>query len=229
MIFPRDFIIYLSCNPFNLYLHERSVNWLLHFEQIIPGNGVISVKTWRKMRSPLQFLLLTLKNITFTKLYPDHISIAGIFIGLSRPDRYKLMHCWKKLSSNNDQNRSTKMNKLATLFLTATLSVASGAALAADTTSGGSNNGQANASAEAGQVAPDAHQNMAPKGVDNNDVNNSGTMLHPNTSSSASGEGMSSEEVHKNTMCKDGRCPDINKKVDTGTHDVDTKVDGTSQ
>jgi hypothetical protein len=41
---------------------------------------------------------------------------------------------------------------------------------------------------------------------------------------------MSSEEVHKNTMCKDGRCPDINKKVDTGTtHDVDTKVDGTSQ
>lgn len=122
------------------------------------------------------------------------------------------------------------MNKLATLFLTASLGFASGAALAADNTAGSNNNGQANSSAEAGLPAPDAHQNMAPKGVDNSHVNNSGTMLHPNTSSTASGEGMSKEEIHKNTMCKDGRCPDINKKVETGNdNDVNTKVDGTSQ
>lgn len=119
------------------------------------------------------------------------------------------------------------MNKLATLFLTASLSIASGAALAADTTS---NNGQANSSADAGLPAPGAHQNMAPKGVDGNDVNNSGTMLHPNTSSSASSDGMTKDEVHKNAMCKDGRCPDINKKVETESgNDVNTKVDGTTQ
>lgn len=122
------------------------------------------------------------------------------------------------------------MNKLASLFLTATLSAASGAALAADT-GAASNNGQANASAEAGQTAPDAHQNMAPKGVDGNDVNNSGTRLHPDAGTNgASGDSMSKEDVHKNTMCKDGRCPDMNKKVETGTgSDVDTKVDGTTQ
>ncbi|MCT4710811.1 YbgS-like family protein [Enterobacteriaceae bacterium H11S18] len=122
------------------------------------------------------------------------------------------------------------MNKLATLFLTATLSVASGAALAADSNSAGQNNGQANSSAEAGQVAPDAHQNVAPKGVDGNNVNNSGTMLHPDNNSSMSGDNMSKEEIHKNTMCKDGRCPDMNKKVETGSgSDVDTKTDGTTQ
>lgn len=48
-----------------------------------------------------------------------------------------------------------KMTKLATLFLTATLSLASGAALAADS-GAQTNNGQANAAADAGQVAPDA-------------------------------------------------------------------------
>lgn len=123
------------------------------------------------------------------------------------------------------------MNKLAMLFLTASLSAASGAALAADTPASSDNNGQANSSAEAGQVAPDAHQNIAPKGVDGNDVNNSGTMLNPNDKgNSASGEGMTSEDVHENTMCKDGHCPDMNKKVETGTgNDVDTKTDGTSQ
>ncbi len=123
------------------------------------------------------------------------------------------------------------MNKLATLLLTVSLSVAGGSALAAESSVGSNNNGQANASAEAGQTAPDAHQNLAPKGVEGNDVNNSGTLLHPNDKgSSASGEGMSAEDVHKNSMCKDGRCPDINKKVETGTgNDVDTKTDGTSQ
>lgn len=42
-----------------------------------------------------------------------------------------------------------KMTKLATLFLTATLSLASGAALAADS-GAQTNNGQANAAADAG-------------------------------------------------------------------------------
>ncbi len=45
-----------------------------------------------------------------------------------------------------------KMTKLATLFLTATLSLASGAALAADS-GAQTNNGQANAATDAGQVA----------------------------------------------------------------------------
>lgn len=126
------------------------------------------------------------------------------------------------------------MNKLAMLFLTASLSAASGAVLAADTSSGGasdSNNGQANSSAEAGQVAPDAHQNVAPKGVDGNDVNTTGTDINANNKDkSATGEGMSTDDTHKNTMCKDGRCPDMDKKVETGTgNDVDTKTDGTSQ
>lgn len=123
------------------------------------------------------------------------------------------------------------MNKLTALFLTATLSVASSLAMAAETS--GSNNGQANASAEAGQVAPDANQNLAPKGVDNSNINNGGTMLHPNGSTSSSGmtnDGMSTDEIHKNSMCKDGKCPDMNKKVETGSgDDVNTKVDGTSQ
>ncbi|STL38485.1 putative homeobox protein [Escherichia coli] len=60
-----------------------------------------------------------------------------------------------------------KMTKLATLFLTATLSLASGAALAADS-GAQTNNGQANAAADAGQVAPDARENVAPNNVDNN-------------------------------------------------------------
>lgn len=63
-----------------------------------------------------------------------------------------------------------KMTKLATLFLTATLSLASGAALAADS-GAQTNNGQANAAADAGQVAPDARENVAPNNVDNNGVN----------------------------------------------------------
>ncbi len=49
------------------------------------------------------------------------------------------------------------MKKLTTLLLTATLGLASGAALAADT-GAQSNNGQANSSADAGQVAPDAQR-----------------------------------------------------------------------
>ncbi len=37
-------------------------------------------------------------------------------------------------------------------------------------------------------------------------------MLHPD-GSSMNNDGMTKDEEHKNTMCKDGRCPDINKKV----------------
>jgi len=124
-----------------------------------------------------------------------------------------------------------KNKTLATLVLTAALSMMSGAALAADNAS--ENNGQANSSADAGQVAPDAHQNMAPNGVDNSNVNtdSSGTMLHPNGSTSDA-QHMSKDDIHKNTMCKDGKCPDMNKKVQTGSgmnNDVDTKTDGTTQ
>ena len=123
-----------------------------------------------------------------------------------------------------------KMTKLATLFLTAILSLASGAALAADANTQ-SNNGQANSSADAGQVAPDARENIAPNNVDNSQINSGGTMLHPD-GSSMNHDGMTSDEVHKNTMCKDGRCPDVNKKVETGdgiNNDVDTKTAGTTQ
>ena len=121
-----------------------------------------------------------------------------------------------------------KMTKLATLFLTATLSLASGAALAAY--SGAQTN---NGPADAGQVAPDARENVAPNNVDNNGVNtgSGGTMLHSD-GSSMNNDGMTKDEEHKNTMCKDGRCPDINKKVQTGdgiNNDVDTKTDGTTQ
>lgn len=123
-----------------------------------------------------------------------------------------------------------KMTKLASLFLTATLSLASGAALAAESSTQ-SNNGQANAAADAGQVAPDAKENVAPNNVDNDNINSGGTMLHPN-GSSMNQDGMTKDEVHKNTMCKDGRCPDMNKKVETGegmNSDVDSKTDGTTQ
>ena len=123
-----------------------------------------------------------------------------------------------------------QITKLASLFLTATLSLASGAALAAESSTQ-SNNGQANAAADAGQVAPDAKENVAPNNVDNDNINSGGTMLHPN-GSSMNHEGMTQDEVHKNTMCKDGRCPDMNKKVETGegmNSDVDSKTDGTTQ
>ena len=123
-----------------------------------------------------------------------------------------------------------RMTKLASLFLTATLSLASGAALAAESSTQ-SNNGQANAAADAGQVAPDAKENVAPNNVDNDNINSGGTMLHPN-GSSMNQEGMTQDEVHKNTMCKDGRCPDMNKKVETGdglNNGVDSKTDGTTQ
>ena len=124
-----------------------------------------------------------------------------------------------------------KMTKLATLFLTTTLTLASGSVLAAET--GSSGNGDANAAASAGQVAPDAKQNVAPNNVDNSQINNGntntgGTMLHPNGTDSGTmnHDSMSKDEVHKNSMCKDGKWPDPNDKVGD---DANTKTDGTTQ
>lgn len=130
-----------------------------------------------------------------------------------------------------------KMTKLTTLFLTATLTLASGAALAADQAQGSANgNGQANAAADAGAVAPGAHENIAPNNVDNNQINTGnsstgGTMLHPNGTSSTmdNHDGMTKDEVHKNSMCKDGKCPDMNNKVDNDSNDAERKTDGTTQ
>lgn len=129
-----------------------------------------------------------------------------------------------------------KMAKLTTLFLTATLTLASGAALAADQAQGSaSGNGQANAAADAGAVAPGAHENIAPNNVDNSQINTGsstgGTMLHPNGTSSTmdNHDGMTKDEVHKNSMCKDGKCPDINDKVDNNSNDTERKTDGTTQ
>nr|VXZ87025.1 Uncharacterised protein [Klebsiella pneumoniae] len=44
-------------------------------------------------------------------------------------------------------------------------------------------------------------------------------------------DNMSSDEVHKNSMCKDGRCPDTGKKLDNGgnTTQDNSKTDGTTQ
>ncbi|WP_325080890.1 YbgS-like family protein [Klebsiella aerogenes] len=121
------------------------------------------------------------------------------------------------------------MNKLTALLLTAILSLASGAALAADS-GAQSNNGQANSAADAGQVAPDARENVAPNNVDNDKINSGGTMLHPD-GSTMNHDGMSSDEVHKNSMCKDGRCPDTDKKMESGNgmNNDASKTDGTSQ
>ncbi|CAH6635403.1 YbgS-like family protein [Pseudocitrobacter vendiensis] len=125
-----------------------------------------------------------------------------------------------------------KTTKLSTLLLTATLTLASGAALAADT-GAQSNNGQANAAADAGQVAPDAKENVAPNGVDNSNINTgSGSTMHHQQGSATHHDGMTKDEVHKNSMCKDGRCPDINKKVENGNgtkNDPASKTDGTTQ
>lgn len=127
-----------------------------------------------------------------------------------------------------------KMTKLTTLFLTATLTLASGSVLAADSASD-SNNGQANAAADAGAVAPDARQNIAPNNLDNNQINTGsgagGTMLHPNGTSSTmdNHDGMTKDEQHKNSMCKDGKCPDESGKVDNERTQEERKTDGTSQ
>lgn len=132
-----------------------------------------------------------------------------------------------------------------------------GGAGGAGASSAGGGNGQSNQAADAGQVAPGAKENLAPNGVNNNNINSgsgttgttgsgtgtssgamgsgTGTSSSSNTNSGStgtlSGDGMTTDEVHKNSMCKDGRCPDVNKKVETGSgnnNDVNTKTDGTT-
>ncbi|MCW0136274.1 YbgS-like family protein [Escherichia coli] len=60
------------------------------------------------------------------------------------------------------------MTKLATLFLTATLSLASGAALAADSGARKAITARQTPQLMRAEVAPDARENVAPNNVDNN-------------------------------------------------------------
>lgn len=124
-----------------------------------------------------------------------------------------------------------KMNTLASLFLTTTLTLASGAAFAADSTSQ-TNNGQANAAADAGQTAPDAKENLAPN-TSTNGSDTSGMKLNTETHTNKHmNKHMTKDEIHKNSQCKDGKCPNINEKVQTGSgisNDTNTKTDGTTQ
>ncbi|ALV93005.1 MULTISPECIES: YbgS-like family protein [Pantoea] len=118
------------------------------------------------------------------------------------------------------------MNKFALIFLTAAMTLGSGAAMAAD-----SNNGSTNASAEAGAAAGGAKENLPPNNVDNSKINNGSMNTNSAATSGTSSGNMTAEQIHKNTMCKDGKCPDMNKKVDTkkGGGHVKHKTDGTTQ
>ncbi|MEM6159972.1 YbgS-like family protein [Erwinia sp. P6884] len=110
------------------------------------------------------------------------------------------------------------MNKFAIVFLTAAMTLGSGAALAE------SNNGGANQAADAGAVSGSAKENLQPNNVDNSDINNTGNATSPQTQADGS-TNMSADEMHENSQCKDGKCPDMNKKVGDG---ADTKTDGTT-
>ncbi len=110
------------------------------------------------------------------------------------------------------------MNKFAIVFLTAAMTLGSGAAMAADS------NGGANQAADAGAVSGSAKQNLQPNNVDNNDINNTGNATSPNTQADGS-TNMSADQMHENTQCKDGKCPDMNKKVGP---DANTTTDGTT-
>ncbi|MBW1213389.1 YbgS-like family protein [Pantoea allii] len=116
------------------------------------------------------------------------------------------------------------MNKFAIIFLTAAMTLGSGAAMAA--------NGNSNQAAAAGAVAGGANENLPPNKVDNSKINNTGTeKSSPTADSTSSSKHMTADEIDKNTQCKDGKCPDMNKKVHTkkGGGHVNTKTDGTTQ
>ena len=113
------------------------------------------------------------------------------------------------------------MNKFAIVFLTAAMTLGSGAAMAA-----GSNNGTANQAEDAGAVAGSAKENLAPNKVDNDKINNTGDATSGTHQQMDRQKKMSANEIDQNTQCKDGKCPDINKKVGPG---ADTKTDGTTQ
>lgn len=110
------------------------------------------------------------------------------------------------------------MNKFAIVFLTAAMTLGSGAAMAADS------NGGANQAADAGAVSGSAKENLQPNNVDNKDINNTGNATSPNTQADGS-TNMSADQMHENTQCKDGKCPDMNKKVGP---DANTTTDGTT-
>ncbi|ARJ40708.1 homeobox protein YbgS [Pantoea alhagi] len=118
------------------------------------------------------------------------------------------------------------MNKFAIAILTAAMTLGSGAALAAD-----GNNGTANQAADAGAVAPGAKENLPPNNVDNSQINNSGINTNTSSTPTAGSNGMSADEMDQNAQCKDGKCPNVNEKVQTqqGGGDVDRKTDGTTQ
>ncbi|MBP2170404.1 hypothetical protein J2125_003596 [Erwinia toletana] len=112
------------------------------------------------------------------------------------------------------------MKKFAIVLFTAAMTLGSGAAMAAS-----GNNGTANQAADAGAKAGGANENLAPNKVDNSKINTGDT-----SGSATDHNKMSADEMHKNSQCKDGKCPDVNKKVETGTGtDVNTKTDGTTQ
>lgn len=122
------------------------------------------------------------------------------------------------------QNITTK--KLAMLLITTLLTLGSGAALAADNSSAGSgsDNGLANQSNSAESI-----QKTAPNDVSNDKINTGGTDTSK-IGSTDDNANLNASEIHKNTMCKDGRCPDTNSKVETGKGGPTeaTKTDGTT-
>lgn len=109
------------------------------------------------------------------------------------------------------------MKKFAIVLLTAAMTLGSGAVMAA------SGNGSANAAADAGAIAPGAKDNLAPNHVDNSKINTEGSSALKHKKKH---HGMSANDAHKNTQCKDGKCTNINSKVGVGAN---TKTDGTSQ
>lgn len=95
-----------------------------------------------------------------------------------------------------------KMTKLTTLFLTATLTTASGSVLAADAGSSGSN-GDANAAAEAGRCAG-CKTEYRTNNVDNSNINTGNTNTGGTNTGTMNHEGMTTDEVHKTQFVKTG-------------------------
>lgn len=115
------------------------------------------------------------------------------------------------------------MNKFAMVILTAAMALGSSAAMAA-----GGNNGTANQAADAGAASGGSEQTLAPNNVSNSKINDgshntAGGTAHKKMKHHSK---MSADQIDKNSQCKDGKCPDINKKVGPG---ADTKTDGTTQ
>ncbi|BDH46629.1 hypothetical protein TUM12370_26730 [Salmonella enterica subsp. enterica serovar Choleraesuis] len=88
------------------------------------------------------------------------------------------------------------MKKLAMTILGASLMVGGVSAFAAN------NNAQQNAAADAGMEAPGSHQQMAPKGTDNNNIN------------TGNGTPEQAQPVDKNAPCNDGSCTNQQNHVE---------------